>query len=214
MGKIIYINFKLIIILVLIVIGFSACTASIVEKPQSFSSIDEKTPEFNTFLEIRHGKEQIEHEEIADGYLYTLLNGILTVSNAEAELWRSDNNWFIEDFRLGDVDGDGITDFVFSLWKSYSFGNVYPSRMVNDDASVRNHLFIYTIKEKQVKTIWCSSNLPRPIYSFELYSEGEKTPVSSGMLLKTVEGKYSDDFSETNTEQYLYTWNKWGFLIT
>ena len=118
----------------------------------------------------------------------------------------------MEDFRLGDVDGDGNTDLLFTLWKSYSFGPYHPERMENDDASVRCHLFLYTLRAGRMKQLWGSSNLPRPIYEFELAMDGEKTPVTSGAVLRTAEGRYTDDFSRTEAEAHAYAWRGWGFV--
>ena len=85
-------------------------------------------------------------------------------------------------------------------------------RLANDDASVKNHLFLYTIRSGNAKQLWCSSNLPRPIYAFELDPTGRKTPVSSGMLLRTKEGEYTDDYHDKRALPHIYTWEGWGFV--
>ena len=113
---------------------------------------------------------------------------------------------------MGDVDGDGVQDFVFSLWKSFRFGEAKPARLKNDDETVRNHLFIYTAINGYVKSVWGSSSLPRPIYSFELNPFGEVTLVASGMLMLTEEGEYREDFSKTEPSAYQYAWEGWGFV--
>ena len=172
------------------------------------------TEPFQAFLGIMSQREGIVRAETGiDGYVYSLDRGSLSVSDADgAMLWRSDDAWWVDDFRLGDVDGDGVQDFVFSLWKSFRFGEAHPARMDNDDEKVRNHLFVYTVLSGHVKSIWGSSDLPYPIYSFELDPSGRVTPVSSGMLLKTREGKYTDDFSQTDAIERLYSWEGWGFV--
>ena len=173
----------------------------------------ELTGPFKAFLEIMARREPVSHTEIGDGgYIYRLESGSFCVSDAVGvELWRSDISWWVDDFRLGDVDGDGVEDFVFSLWKSYRFGQAHPSRMKNDDETVRNHLFVYTILSGRAKAVWGSSDLPNPIYSFELDPSGSVTPVSSGMLLITYEGEYRDDFAQTTPVKRVYAWQKWGF---
>ena len=172
------------------------------------------TEPFQAFIEIMACRETVSRTEIgAAGYIYHLDQGSLAVSDSYgAELWRSGNDWWVDDFRLGDVDGDGLEDFVFSLWKSYRFGKAHPSRMENDDETVRNHLFVYTILAGQIKSVWGSSDLPYPIYSFELDPYGKVTAVSSGMLLRTCEGEYRDDYAHTAPVQRVYAWEGWGFV--
>ena len=172
------------------------------------------TAAFAAFLEVMKRREPIARTETGErGYVYNLVDGRLSVSVADGtEIWQSDENWWVQDFRLGDVDGDGAQDFIFTVWKSYRFGDAKPARMSNDDETVRCHLFLYTILSGYVKPVWCSSDLPRPIYSFELDKSGRVTPVASGMLLKTAEGEYRDDFSLTETKAFCYAWEGWGFV--
>lgn len=179
------------------------------------SDVDENmTPSFEAFLKVIESREPVTHEETGDdGILYRLGNGILTVFDKKGdELWRSKTDWWVDDFRLGDVDGDGNQDFLFSLWKSYRFGDKNPSRMENDDETVRNHLFLYTVINGHMKSLWGSSDLPRPVYRFELDSSGEVTVISSGILLLTEEGEYRDDFVLTETTSHTYAWEGWGFV--
>ena len=196
---------------------FAALLASCVSPGEAGGAADGLTPEFRRFLEIRQSQEQVTRAEELDGYVYSLEGGVLRVCDEANEIWRSSEEWYVEDFRLGDVDGDGNADLLFTLWKSYSFGQVHPGRMENDDASVRCHVFLYTVRAGtrragKMKQLWGSSNLPRPIYAFELTMDGERTPVSSGAVLRTVEGRYTDDYSKTDTRAYVYAWRGWGFV--
>jgi predicted lipoprotein with Yx(FWY)xxD motif len=204
------------------------------------STDGEVTAEFKAFVKMKSGEpnSQKDKETTENGYTYSLKQGRLSITEASAadgagasddadasgdvsvtdeasasgkEIWASDKNWWVEDYRLGDVNGDGRTDILFSLWKSYSFGEASPARLTNDDASVKNHLFLYTVKGGRAKSLWNSSNLPRPIYDFELDPNGEKSPVSSGMLLRTKEGEYKKDHTGTPAKSKTYQWEGWGF---
>jgi|GEM_PF-1445061 len=171
------------------------------------------TEEFQQFLELRKSRPQTARTEEAEGVIYSLDGGVLRVQDANGtQLWQSEEGWYAEDFRLGDVTGDGSTDLLFCLWKSYSFGASHPARLENDDAAVRCHLFLYTLRAGRMKPLWCSSSLPRPVYSFELSFDGEQTPVASGAVLRTTEGQYQDDFSITEAKEYHYFWQGWGFV--
>ncbi|MDR2360221.1 MAG: CapA family protein [Oscillospiraceae bacterium] len=170
------------------------------------------TAEYRAFVAARGTDSTDSVQESVDGYRFALENGRLSVGGTDnAEVWRSKGEWYVESFRIGDVNLDGITDFVFVVWKSYSYGAEHPNRMTNDDAAVRCHLFVYSVKDDRVKELWCSSNLPRPIYSFELYTDGEQTPTLSGVRLVAREGNYTEDYSKTVSTEYEYAWNGWGF---
>lgn len=150
----------------------------------------------------------------AEGFRYFCKEGTLIVTNPEGEeIWRSDPYWYVDGFALADVDGDGATDFVYTLWKSYSYYKDSRIGMAGkDDPAVRQHLFYSTIRSGRVKMEWCSSNLPRPIYEFSL-SEGIPTATGSGTVLRTVEGFYTEDGRKTQAHSFCYTWEGWGFVI-
>jgi hypothetical protein len=172
------------------------------------------TAEYRAFLDAREtaGADLARTEVDADGYRFTLENGRLRIVGPEnTEIWRSEEDRYVDSFRLGDVNRDGILDFAFVVWKSYSFGAEHPARMSNEDAAVRCHLFVYSVKDDKVKPLWCSSNLPRPIYAFELDADGERTPVLSGVRLITREGTYTEDYGKTVSSEYTYAWSAWGF---
>jgi hypothetical protein len=207
-------------VLIVFTVALSACGPGLPVAPDNEAGADAEgaeeglTEPFQDFLDIMSQRGQAPCTETgAGGYAYNLECGTLSVSGAGgAVLWQSDPGRWVDGFRLGDVDGDGVEDFVFSLWKSYRFGKASPARMGNDDETVRNHLFVYTALSGHVKPIWGSSDLPCPVYSFELDPSGRVTPVSSGMLLRTREGEYRDDFSQTEATEHIYAWEKWGFV--
>ena len=169
------------------------------------------TAEFRHFTAL-YKNDNINETEINNGYKFVLKNGQLNIFNKDnTNIWQSKKEWYVDSFKIGDINCDQIPEIVFVLWKSYSFGTAHPIRMANDDASVKCHLFVYSIKDDRLKSIWCSSNLPRPIYSLELDMDGEKTPVLSGARIITREGVYTDDYRKTPADEYIYVWNVWGF---
>lgn len=167
------------------------------------------TDEYRKFMKGKTHSESINKTETFGDYTYVLKDGVLSfLDQNEKEIWRSDKYWFVDDFQLFDIDGDGSTDCLFSLWKSYSFHKNFDK---NDDPRVKNHLFLYTIRGGYAKALWASSNLPRPIYSFEI-SEGIPTPAATGVVLRTVEGEYTGDYSRGEQGDFEYTWQGWGFI--
>ena len=168
-------------------------------------------------------------EEIGSGgYAYRLGGGALTVTDSNGlELWRSDAKWLVQDFRLGDVDGDGVQDFLFSLWKPEKSVSKGPETAGANGGTLRCHLYLYTIINGYVKPVWCASALPRPILDFELDKSGRATPINSGMLLHTIEGRYddysvvikdgvyyvpaADSIDSRKMSARTYAWGSWGF---
>lgn len=175
------------------------------------------TDAFREFLRQRrvHPEYAVEPQFAEEqGFRYSCKEGTLVVSDPGGEeIWRSDPYWYVDRFVLADVDGDGAKDFVYTLWKSYSFyeGSAI-GKAGKDDPAVRQHLFYSTIRSGRVKMEWCSSNLPRPIYEFSL-SEGTPSATGSGVVLRTVEGSYTDDGGKTESRSFLYTWEGWGFVM-
>lgn len=85
------------------------------------------------------------------------------------DIWRSPRAWSIDSFALGDVNNDGTVNLVVTLWKAGSFGTVKPFWQTGEDVAYKNHLFVYQLKDKEMKQVWCSSNLDRPILSFKIH---------------------------------------------
>jgi hypothetical protein len=170
------------------------------------------TAEYRAFLDARGADGPADAQDGPDGSRFELEGGRLRVVGADgAERWRSEDGWYVDSFRIGDVNRDQALDVAFVVWKSYSFGAEHPARMANDDAAVRCHLFVYSLKDGRAKPLWCSSSLPRPIYSFELRDDGEQTPTLSGTRLLAQEGAYTEDYSETAATERAYAWDGWGF---
>ncbi|MCD7947352.1 MAG: CapA family protein [Oscillospiraceae bacterium] len=185
--------------------GAALLTASLAGCSREYGDTDA----YRAFIAAKSLCEPVHRTETSGDYTYMLTDGVLSFHTRDGDqIWCSDPYWFVDDFRLFDVDGDGNMDCLFSLWKSYSFYEGYDE---NDDPSVRNHLFLYTIRGGYAKSLWASSNLPRPIYRFEI-GEGIQTPVSTGAVLKTVEGEYTQDDANGAEKNYRYTWQGWGFV--
>ena len=164
------------------------------------------TREYRDFVKIKSRSPSVEKTESMGENLCSLSGGRLRFTDQEGNLlWQSNPYWYVEDFSIFDVDGDGQPDCLFSLWKSYSF---FEGSGKEDSPEVKNHLFLYTLCHDRAKALWCSSNLPRPILEFSL-EQGEKTPVSSGAVLRTMEGSYQ---AEGQKLPFTYLWQGWGFV--
>ena len=162
---------------------------------------------------------------------YQLEAGCLKVQEAGKLLWKSPEDYYVIQFQLGDVTGDGRDNLILNLWKRGSFDRSIPfwhrddensfQREV-DQKSVKNHLFVQELRGEHMMDTWCSSQLARPIVSFELVDSDEAPGGKQDLLVS--EGRYEkintysyviDERSLEGEKEYvesrIMTWNQWGF---
>lgn len=146
---------------------------------------------------------------------YILVDHHLTVREGEKQLWRSPNDWRVDNFALGDVDNDGMVNLVLTLWKTGSFGSVKPFWQTAEDTSYKNHLFVYRLKNKAMKQVWCSSDLDRPIVSFtirDVDGDGPSLVVEEGKYRKMSGERYTLD-TKAPVRTTVWRWEEWGFRL-
>ena len=136
--------------------------------------------------------------------VYSLQNGKLKVADGSRLIWQSRDDWWVDDFFLGDSDNDDIPELNLLVWKSGSFGPHKPFWLDRDDLSIKNHLFIFKLVEGAIKPVWQSSNLDRPNYEAGLADlDGDGTNE-----LVVTEGNYDDPKVR---KAGIWKWNGWGF---
>ncbi|PKM79612.1 MAG: hypothetical protein CVU89_17350 [Firmicutes bacterium HGW-Firmicutes-14] len=146
---------------------------------------------------------------------YILADHRLTVREGDKYLWQSPGDWRIDNFALGDVDNDGTVNLVMTLWKTGSFGSVKPFWQTAEDTSYKNHLFVYRLKNKAMKQVWCSSDLDRPIVSFtirDVDGDGQSLVVEEGKYRKISGERYALD-KKAPVRTTVWRWDEWGFRL-
>jgi len=137
---------------------------------------------------------------------YSLKDGQLSVWEEGGFSWKSPDDWWIDDYRVADIDRKEGKEIVFSAWKSGSFGTSKPFWVEEDDMSVKNHLFVYAVDEKKVRSVWGSSNLPRPNTAFEI----EDVDMDGKNELVVIEEDYAGTGKDGGYVA-VWKWNGWGF---
>lgn len=147
---------------------------------------------------------------------YLLVDHRLTIREGEQDLWQSPGDWCIDNFALGDVNNDGTVNLVITLWKTGSFGTVKPFWETAEDVGYKNHLFVYRLKDKVMKQVWCSSALDYPIVSFTIQDIDNdnlfELVVEEGQYRKITGERYTlDTFARVRTT--VWRWDEWGFRL-
>lgn len=146
---------------------------------------------------------------------YSLEAHVLSVNEGSQILWKTPESWHVDGFSLGDIDNDGTVNLVFSLWKTGSFGRSKPFWHDGEDVSYKNHLFVYKLEGGAFKPVWCSSDLYRPILSFEVKDadgDGLNDLVALEGFYKKVSGERYTTDPEAKARTTVWQWDEWGFM--
>ncbi|TEB10784.1 CapA family protein [Pelotomaculum propionicicum] len=135
---------------------------------------------------------------------FALRDGKLMVAAGTQTVWQSPDEWWVDDFFLGDANNDGVPELNLLIWKSGSYGHHKPFWVTQEDMNIKNHLFIFKLAGGVIKPVWQSSNLDRPNYEAalaDLDGDGKNE-------LVVTEGDYADP---GRREPAVWKWNGWGF---
>lgn len=125
---------------------------------------------------------------------YELDQGKLVVrKNGSEAFWTSPENWWIEDFSLADINNDGLSDVVMSVWQ--------------EDQGEKNFLIINNFSGDQVKTVWESGALASPICRLFIRDFNR----DSYLELVVLEGGADDSVKCLSRNLAIWSWNGGGF---
>ena len=122
-------------------------------------------------------------------------------------IWESDSAWVVDQAQIVDADNDSQLDLVLSLWKRGNFGTSKPFWIEENDQSFKNHMFLYSLNQKEVKPLWHSSNLGAPNckFFFQDINNDDKNE------LVVAEGVYVNANFCQPKNFAIWRWNGWGF---
>ncbi len=171
-----------------------------------FSQIEQYVFYTDNYKEEYRLKKSLQFDLNGDGIKekFELKDGRIEVWKENNIIWHSPEEWWVDDFFLGDADNDGIDELGLVVWKTGSFGSKKPFWLEGEDTSFRNHLFLYKLINGEIKPVWQSSNLDQPNFRATLVDYNND---GRNELLVT-EGSYKDFKLRKTT---LWEWNGWGF---
>ncbi len=157
----------------------------------------------------------VEHHDLnndGDMETYILEDHCLKITENKSELWQSPAEWRVTSLATGDANHDGREDLIMVVWKEGSFGEDKPFWVNLNDKQIRCHLFIFDLIGKQVKPLWMSSALHRPIKSLQIKDIND----DGKNELIVQEGSYSllsRFIHPDDSEPTLWQWQGWGFYL-
>ena len=143
---------------------------------------------------------------LQEGALHVYLDGDL--------LWASDASWDVRGMLVADVNNDGEHEVALVLWKPFRrepdiFYDTFRFPSPWEEGSLRNHLFVYRLKNDEWLPLWCSSPIPDPISEMAV---GDVDADGANELV-VLEGRYGDSVDEPARHVSVWRWNGWGFAL-
>jgi len=94
---------------------------------------------------------------------FTLADGRLRLEQGGRLLWESPPEWWVQDFSLGDLNGDGRPQVALSLWRMRGREGPPPLLPVSLDFSINNYLKVFRLRQQSLESVWQSPALARPL---------------------------------------------------
>jgi poly-gamma-glutamate synthesis protein (capsule biosynthesis protein) len=140
---------------------------------------------------------------------YSLENNIVTITENGKQLWQTPEDWHIDDVIIADSNNDGIIEINLLLWKSGNYGSSQPFWIKTNDDSIKNHFFLYTLENDQIKSVWQSSNLDKPNCSAQI----KDVDHDGKNELVVLEGEYTEPYKCEPKYKSVWKWSEWGFYL-
>lgn len=144
--------------------------------------------------------------------------GLVKVLQNETKIWESDPAWVVNDYTVGDFNGDAKPDLALALWKKGDYVENSPLANAENKEHWGSHLFLYNLKEAraaeardggrgELDLIWGSSILDKPLLEIEAgdFNKDQKSE------LVALEGTYEHPESKISQDLNVLSWNGWGF---
>jgi len=138
---------------------------------------------------------------------YWLEKNRLSVWENSKMVWRSPDEWRIDNFILADANNDGVKDINLSLWKAGNFGPSKPFWIKENDMEVKNHFLVLDYEKGGIKQVWGSSNLGQPNCEFQMADIDDDGKIE----LIVIEGNYGQQSKCRGDYVAVWKWDDWGF---
>jgi len=134
--------------------------------------------------------------------------GRLEVKKDDKIIWTSPPAWQVQEAHMADLNGDGQEDIAALTMAPGEFGQVKPFWVTQDDKDVRQHIYIFNLKENIFHPVWMASRIYRPTCAFRL---GRILPNGHNQLVTLDAATTTSDGSCSASHVSIWGWNGWGF---
>ena len=143
-----------------------------------------------------------------------LESGSLTVLHRDEEAWASDTSWDVRESLVADLNNDDQQEVALALWKPFRpdppvFYDAFGFPAPWEEGSLRNHLFVYTWRDREWSPLWCSSPIADPISDLML---GDIDGDGANELV-ALETAYGESLDAPARQVTVWRWNGWGFTL-
>lgn len=165
-------------------------------------------------IEIELIKTQVVELDIGnDGRIESVIlsnNNLKIIDDNSNLVFQTNSEYEVNFFDYGDLNNDGINEFVYGFWRYGDYVKNIPGAEVRRGEKKGYHIDIYEINTHKSynKILWGSSTLPYPINKFEI------TEINNTNVLKISEGRYEDydKYGEIrHIEDSYWIWDEWWF---
>lgn len=108
------------------------------------------------------------------------------------KIWSSEKKYKVQDFLVSDIDGDKRPELMLLCWKIGKYGHRKPFWVKHDELKWSQHIYIYEIKQDDIKPQWMASDIGVLVQNWEIINE-------RFLRITSVDGKSST-----------WTWISWG----
>lgn len=141
------------------------------------------------------------------GERYILKDGQLRITEGSLALWVSPREWWVQDFSLADIDGDHTRDVILTVWKAGNYGSSKPFWVEENDASIKQHVFVYSFQDGKLVPMWQSSNLPQQNCE-TIFADLDGDGIDE---LIALDAEYTFDATCSASTIGIWKWENWGF---
>lgn len=132
-------------------------------------------------------------------YACSLKDKTLSVKDTDGTvIWQSESGIKVQDVLTLDLDNDGQNELAILCWKRGKYGPDKPFWEEDDTSKWSQHIYLYELREGQIKAIWMASDIGLVAREWKELSIGD----IQAILIR--------DTSDTLT---LWRWDSWGLKM-
>jgi len=131
----------------------------------------------------------------------------LTIKSNSKTIWQTPYDWQVKSFTVADITDNQKSEIALIVWKKGSFGKDLPFWIEKNDQDIKNHLFIFSLKNNTLEPVWQSSALDKP--NCQLLIQDLNNDKKNELIV--IEGKYQNNTSCKGRYVAIWQWNGWGF---